>query len=134
MRRADAFFGTNLLLYVLSEHPAKADRAEELLAGGGTISVQVLNEFTAVARRKLAMPWPEIAEVLGLVRTGCAVRALTIQVHDSALLLVQRHALGWFDALIVAAALDAGCTTLYSEDMQHGLRIAGAMTVRNPFA
>jgi predicted nucleic acid-binding protein len=131
---APPFADTNVLLYLLSADAAKADRAEALLAGRVTVSVQVLNEFAHVARRKLAMPWVEIADVLTLIRRQCAVRALTLATHDGAIDLVQRHALAWYDALIVASAVEAGCATLYSEDMQHGLRVGKSLTIRNPFA
>ena len=127
------FADTNVLLYLLSADPAKADRAEALLGERLTVSVQVLNEFANIARRKLSMAWPEIVDVLGLVRQRCAVRPLTLAVHELALALVQRHALAWYDALIVAAAADAGCSTLFSEDMQEGLRVGKSLTIRNPF-
>jgi predicted nucleic acid-binding protein len=129
-----AFLDTNVLLYLLSSDTAKADRAEALLAGGATIGVQVLNEVVSVARRKLAMPWDEIAEVLGLIRQRCVVRDLTSAVHDQALSLARRHGFAWYDALIVGAALDAGCSVLYSEDMQDGLEVRAALRIRNPFA
>ena len=128
------FLDTNVLLYLLSSDAAKADRAEALLAAGATIGVQVLNEFASVASRKLKMPWPEIAEVLGLIRSRCAVRDLSVAVHDAALALAARHRFAWYDALIVAAALDAGCTLLFSEDMHHGMKVSGKLTIRNPFA
>ena len=64
MSKADSFFDTNVLLYLLSTDGARADRAEALLASGGTISVQVLNEFASVASRKLAMSISEIREIL----------------------------------------------------------------------
>jgi len=69
MPEVRAFFDTNILLYLLSDDAAKADCAEELVATGGVISVQVLNEFAAVASRKLGMSWNEIREVLHPIRT-----------------------------------------------------------------
>ncbi len=134
MSAAEAFFDTNVLLYLLSADAAKADRAEELLAGGGTISVQVLNEFAAVASRKLRMPWPDINEVLTQVRAVCEVQALTVQTHEQALKLAERYGLSLYDALIVSAALLAGCKTLWSEDMQDGQVINRKLTIRNLFA
>ena len=64
MSVVEVFHDTNVLLYLMSADTAKADRAEALLARGGCISVQVLNEFASVASRKLAMPWSEIEETL----------------------------------------------------------------------
>lgn len=133
MSGAEFFFDTNVILYLLSPDAAKADRAEELLAIGGIISVQVLNEFAAAASRKLRMTWPEIREVLAQVRVVCPVEPVTVDTHDKALQLAERYGLSTYDALIVAAALMAGCTTLYSEDMQDGQVIERHLTIRNPF-
>ena len=105
MSGGEDFFDTNVVLYLLSADPAKADRAEELLAIGGTISVQVLNEFVAVASRKLHMSWIEIREVLAQVRAVCAVEPVTIETHERALRLAERYGISIYDALIVSAAL-----------------------------
>lgn len=136
MVRATArpFLDTNVLLYLLSADAAKADRAEALLHSGATIGVQVLNEFASVASRKLAMSWREIEDVLGLIRLQCDVRDLTLAVHDQALRLARRHGFAWYDALIVAAALEARCPRLYSEDMQHRMKVGDSLTIINPFA
>lgn len=133
MSGAEFFFDTNVILYLLSADAAKADRAEELLAIGGIISVQVLNEFAAAASRKLGMTWPEIREVLAQVRVVCPVEPVTVDTHDKALQVAERYGIPIYDALIVAAALMAGCTTLYSEDMQDGQVIERHLTIRNPF-
>lgn len=133
MSAAPAFADSNVLLYLLSGDTTKAARTEALLLERPTIGVQVLNEFANVAHRKFGMPWPEVVEVLDGVRRLCVVRPLTAAVHDAALALVQRHAFTWYDALILAAAQDAGCRVLWSEDLQHGLHVRRQLTVRNPF-
>ena len=129
-----AFIDTNVLLYLVSSDTAKADRAEQLLVQGGVISVQVLNEFANVARRKSSLAWSEITDILTLVRRRFRVVPVTEAVHDRGMALVQRHALSLYDAMIVAAALEAGAGTLYSEDMQHGLRVERSMMIVNPFS
>ncbi len=134
MSGADSFFDTHVVLYLLSADTVKADRAEALLALGGKISVQVLNEFVAVASRKLRMPWPEIREVLAQVRTVCPVEPMSIDTHERGIQVAERYGLSIYDALIVAAALLAGCTTLYSKDMQDGQLIDRQLSIRNPFA
>ena len=91
MSATDAFFDTNVLLYLLSEDAAKADRAEDLLADGGVISVQVLNEFAAVASRKLGLAWPEIREVLGTAQSLCRVEPLTMATHERGLAIAERY-------------------------------------------
>lgn len=127
------FFDTTVLIYAVARNDPRAAAAEELLARGGTVSIQVLNEFVAVARRKLRMPWEEIIEALGAIRVLCAASvAITIDTHDAALRIAQRYGFHIYDSLIVAAAIEAGCTTLYSEDLQHGQTI-GPVTIRNPF-
>ena len=128
------FFDTNIVLYLLSSDTAKADRAEALMATGGRISVQVLNEFASVATRKLRMSWPEIREVLSQVRAVCVVETLTPETHDRALHIAERYGFSIYDALIVAAALLSDCATLYSEDMQHGQVIDRTLKIRNPFS
>jgi predicted nucleic acid-binding protein len=127
------FLDTNVLLYLLSGDARKADRAEALLAGRGIVSVQVLNEFANVATRKLGLAWQEVGEVLAAVRAACRVDPLTAEVHDRARDIAERHRLSFYDGVIVASALLAGCKTVYSEDMHHGLKVDRALTVRNPF-
>lgn len=129
-----AFFDTNVVLYLLSADPARADRAEQLIAQGGVISVQVLNEFAATAIRKLGMNWDEVAEALTAVRALCTVENLTAETHDLGRQLAIRYGLSVYDAMIVASALSAGATVLYSEDFQDGQRIEGRLTIRNPFS
>lgn len=133
MSGGEDFFDTNVVLYLLSADAQKADRAEELIALGGTISVQVLNEFVAVASRKLQMPWREIREVLSHIRAVSAIEPITIETHDRALQIAERYGLSIYDALIVSAALLAGCTTLHSEDLQDGQVMERQLTIRNPF-
>jgi predicted nucleic acid-binding protein len=133
MSAGDRFFDTNVVLYLLSSDLAKADRAEEVLAEGGVISVQVLNEFTSVATRKLRMPLAEIREVLTTVRAVCRIVPISEETHDKGLELVERYQLSVDDAMIVASALLAGCKILLSEDMQDGQVVEGTLELRNPF-
>ncbi len=104
-----------------------------LIEDGGTISVQVLNELANVARRKMALPWSELRPFLSLVCSLLEVRSLTKELHDSGLALAERHKLSICDAMIVAAALEADCRTLWSEEMQHGMMIEKRLTIVNPF-
>ena len=128
------FVDTNVLLYLLSEDTAKANRAETLLAARIVISVQVLDEFANVARRKLALAWPEVNQALLDIRRFAEVHSLTLQTHEHGLALAARYQLSVYDAMIAAAALQAGCTTLASEDFSAGQRLEGRLTIRNPFA
>jgi predicted nucleic acid-binding protein len=131
---ADSFFDTSVLLYLLSADADKADRAEELLERSGVISVQVLNEFTVVGTRKLGLSFAEVREVLNTIRSVCDTRPLTVEHHDKATEIAERHGFSFYDSVIVASALLAECTTLYSEDLQHRQVIDKRLTVINPFA
>jgi predicted nucleic acid-binding protein len=133
MSANEVFFDTNVVLYLISDDTAKADRAEQLIGAGGVISVQVLNEFASVASRKRSLGWSEIRQVLTAVRAACSVEAVNVQTHDAALDLVGRFHLSFYDALIVAAAQLAKCKVLYSEDMQAGQKI-DSLIIQNPFA
>jgi len=128
----EPFFDSNVLLYMLSAEANKADRSAALLAAGGVISVQVLNECFSVARRKLKYTMPEIDRFLKLARANCKVLPVTLELHDLGLKVHERYGLQPYDAMIVAAAQLAGCAVLYSEDMHNGLSIAG-LTIRNPY-
>ncbi|MDR2875254.1 MAG: PIN domain-containing protein [Methylobacillus sp.] len=132
--RAKVFVDTNVVLYMLSQDARQAEIARGLMATRPHISVQVLNEVTSVARRKLAMPWREVDVFLQLVRGLCPVVPLTVESHDLGRVIAGRYALSVYDAMIVSSALLGGCETLYSEDMQDGLHIENALTVVNPFA
>ena len=127
------FFDTTILIYAISDGDERMEIAERLLAAGGTLSVQVLNEFAAVAKRKLKMSWPEIAEALDAARVLCdPAIPVTVEVHEAALRIAARYGYQIYDSLILAAALEAGCDVLYSEDMQDGQKI-DSLTIRNPF-
>jgi predicted nucleic acid-binding protein len=127
------FVDTNVLLYLLSDDAAKADRAEAVLAARVVVSVQVLNEFVNVARRKFAIEWMELTQILADIRRFADVCDLNVDTHDRGLALAQRYQLNIYDAMIAAAALNAGCTTLMSEDFRAGQVFDQRLRVRNPF-
>jgi predicted nucleic acid-binding protein len=128
-----SFFDTNVLVYIASSDAAKADRAEAAIAAGGTISVQVLNELTNVARRKMQMSWTDTHAFLTMLRGLLTVHPLTLKIHETGLAFAERYGFSIYDALIAASALHAGCETLWSEDLQHGMTIEGGLQIINPF-
>ena len=113
MSDVESFFDTSVLLYLLSADAKKADRVEELLGQSGVISVQVLNEFTAVATRKLGLSFTEVREVLGAVRVLCDTQPLTVAHHDKGVEIAERYRFSFYDSVIIASALLAGCKMLY---------------------
>ena len=131
---AKVFFDTNVLIYALADDDSRSARAEELLEAGGLISVQVLNEFTSIARKKLLLSWAEVAEAISAFLTFCpSPLPITMELHSAARKIAEKYGCGIYDALIIASALDAGCTVLSSEDLQDGQCINGQLTIRNPF-
>lgn len=133
-----SFFDTNVLLYALAlptggAMDARAETAERLLGEGGQVSVQVLNEFVDVGSRKLKLTWGRIEDFLGVIEALCGPAAVTTAASQrSAVAIAKTCRLRIYDAMIVASAHEAGCTTLYTEDLQHGQVIDGVRIV-NPF-
>ena len=130
-----AFADTNILIYAASDpaDPAKSEQARVALSVTHVISVQVLNEFVNVTRKKLRQDWTAVNAALNAIEaTGSEILPLTYDLHLAARQISQVHHLRSYDACIVAAALEAGCETLWSEDLQAG-RTFGGLTVRNPF-
>jgi predicted nucleic acid-binding protein len=129
---AERFFDTNILIYAFSSGDARSEKAFALMAEGGVVSVQVLNEFVSVMRRKLGRSWEETEAALGVVRALVRkVIPLSVAVHEKAVKLGRAHMISIYDALILAAALDAGCAEVLSEDLAHGREYEG-VPVRNP--
>ena len=127
-----AFIDTNVLIYAQGSG-AKSEMARQVILAGGVISVQVLNEFAAVLRRKFRLEWTVIADSLADVRAALGpVRPLDVEIHLHAVALARSHGFSFYDALIVASARAAGCDTLLTEDLQAGRRVAG-LTIVNPF-
>jgi predicted nucleic acid-binding protein len=128
-----SFFDTNVLVYIASGDVAKADRAEAVVSVGGAISVQVLNELSNVARRKMQMSWADTHAFLNMLRGVLTVHPLTVQIHETGLGLAERYGFSTYDAMIAASALHAGCDTLWSEDMQNGMVLDEGLRIVNPF-
>jgi predicted nucleic acid-binding protein len=128
------FLDTNVLIYAVAKNDPRASKAEALLAGGSIISIQSLNEFVSVARRKLGMPWKQINEFVDLICVLCPNPVpISLNTHKGAVAIAQKYGYSVYDALIVSAALESSCETLYSEDLQEGQIINRQLTIRNPF-
>jgi predicted nucleic acid-binding protein len=127
------FADSNVLLYISAGDTRKADIAERLLDDGLSISVQVLNEIANVVVKKWRQPWSDADELLELIRRTARIVPLTEETHQLGVSIARRHQLAVYDSMIVAAALLDDCDTLYTQDMHHGLRIEGRLTVVNPF-
>src|SRR5260370_18630207 len=129
---AKAFFDTNVFVYAIMQDDPRSDHAEELLAQGGTVSVQVLSEFAAVARRKTKMPWVDIRPALDGIKVLCPdPLPLTLDTHIAAIAIAEKYAYRIYNALIVASPLPARCTILFSEDSQDGQASAPTFAITN---
>ncbi len=128
-----AFFDSNTLLYLISSDAEKSRRMETCLLDRGCISVQVLNEFANIARRKHRMVIGQIRPLLLELRQAVDVVPLTVAIHETGLDLAERYGFSTYDAMIIAAALDCGCDRVLSEDMHHGMIVESRLEIRNPF-
>lgn len=133
MRVDRRFFDTDVLVYAFIGD-RRSQRALTLLEKGGAIGVQNLNEFANVARNKLKKDWNWIHEALDRIRFLCpTVVPMDVRLHRKGIAIADRLQLNIFDALVVAAAREQGCETLWSEDMQDGMVVDALLTIRNPF-
>jgi len=127
-------FDTSVLIYAVVKNDPRASKAETLLASGGIVSIQSLNEFVWVARRKLDMSWKEVRDFVDLICILCPNPVpISLDTHRGAVAIAEKYGYSIYDALIASAALEAGCKTLYSEDLQDGQIINRQLTIRNPF-
>ena len=129
----DEFLDSNVLIYAFT-YDKRAAAAQALLDRGCSTSIQGLNEFANIARRKLGMSWAEMREALDAIRAVClAVQPITLVTHQEALRIAARHGYSIYDALMIAGALEAGSDVLWSEDMHHGAVIDDKLRISNPF-
>lgn len=127
------FVDTNVVIYCVSDDQEKRSKALALLATRPVLSAQVLNETAHTMRRKLRFEPVEISAVILRLIQECHVVPITADTTLSVLNIAERYKFSIYDSLIIAAALDADCTTLYSEDMQHRQVIENQLTLVNPF-
>jgi predicted nucleic acid-binding protein len=133
MNAKKIFFDTNTLIYLLSSDNKKADWVSKNLQQHNVISVQVLNEFTSASLRKIKISNTELDEFLDLFTSTFQVRSLDMDTFETGLMVSRRYGYQHYDSMIIAAALQAGCERLYSEDMQHRQVIDKRLQIVNPF-
>lgn len=129
------FLDSNVLIYLYSEDESeKAYLAQQCAQEPDAwISTQVLNEVSNVLRRKQKQTYPAILKVIQELQGNFQVTTVTTQTIEQALLLGERYRYSYFDSLMLASALEQGCSLLYSEDMQHGQVIEGVLQIVDPF-
>jgi len=131
------FLDTNILIYSYSEDETEKqsialnliDEFEDRII----ISNQIINEITNVLFKKFKLSADSIESALLEIDTALTIVNFDITTQIKAVRLKERYTLQYYDALVVATALENKCTILYSEDMQHNLVIEGMLTIVNPF-
>ncbi len=137
---AKPFLDSNIFIYSyddrdLRKQSVAADLIRSVgISGEGVISYQVIQEFFNFALIKTSHKMRPDDAQHALVRTFLPFLTIhsSIALISEAIRIQERYRLSWYDSLIVAAAQQAACSTLYSEDLQHGQKF-GSLTVHNPF-
>ncbi len=127
------FIDTNIIIYALGPHSVKTPVAASLLAGTPFISTQVLSETSNVVLKRLMLPISETRKLITSLESICCVEIISPPTIYAALNIREQYHFSWYDSLIIAAALQANCTTLYSEDLQHEQVIEQKLIIKNPF-
>jgi len=129
------FLDTNILVYCFSDEIQKCAVAQTLLRtqAGVMTNVHALGEFVSIATRKLKMDKEAAAECAHGFQKDIIVVPIGIETFTSALRVMNRYKLSYWDSLIVASALESGCEVLYSEDLQHSQLFDKKLKVVNPF-
>jgi len=132
-----AFLDTNILIYVYSvdekEKQAKATEIIEMNRNALLISNQVINELCNTLFKKFSKSSAEVIDVITELSSALPITEFSLQTQIEAVRLMGLYSLQFYDALIIATALEHGCHTLITEDMQNGLIVEGQLTISNPF-
>jgi predicted nucleic acid-binding protein len=135
-----SFLDSNIFIYTYDNRdPIKQSIADHLVRslvveGEAVISYQVIQEFFnwALVKGPVKMPHDEAQRYLTTTFRPLMIVPSSFALVSDAIRIQERYRLSWYDSLIVSAAQHAGCTVLYSEDLQHGQQF-GAVTVQDPF-
>ena len=128
------FLDSNVMIYAYFKQDEKKQRiSKQLISQNAIISTQVLQELTNTLHRKMGVDYSIVRSILKECLKNCDLNTNTSDTVFFALDIAERYSFSFYDSLIVAAALESRCTTLYSEDMQHSQYIEN-LTIKNPFA
>jgi predicted nucleic acid-binding protein len=131
-----AFLDTNILIYLYSNDDLwKKQIVSEIVTNTNeiVISTQVLTEFSNIGFRKLNLSSLEVAITLDELIANCEINTNSFRTIKQAISVKEKYRYSWFDSLIISAALESKCTTLYSEDMHHQQLIESSLIIVNPF-
>lgn len=132
--RDRVFIDTNILIYSYSNEEEKKEKAVNLIKQNDSIiSLQVLNEFVNVLKKKFGQIEKDILKAIEEIESSLIIWDFNIDLIKRAIILSERYLYSYFDCLIIASALDSGCSILYTEDMQHSQLIHNKLRILNPF-
>jgi predicted nucleic acid-binding protein len=128
------FFDSNIIVYLYTETEVakKRQALQEFISNERYISTQVLNELSNVGFKKLNLTVREVQNITSELISVCYFSVVDYKTIQAAYVLKDRYGYSYYDCLMLASALECGCTYLYSEDMADGQTING-MTIRNIF-
>ncbi len=130
----EVFVDTNVLVYAVADAQPKRAIAQSLLSENEiVVSTQVISEFVAVCLRKRILSGADTIKAAREFLDILRVTTLSKTTVEAALDLMETHRFSYWDSLIIAAAIESGCSLLYSEDLQDGQFISQRLTIRNPF-
>ena len=128
------FLDTNILLYVYSEEEDKKRISKQIFQEQRCLTcLQALNEFCNVCLKKWHYSRVEIEEAIGQIEKGCSILPVYIKTMLRALFLHERYGYSYYDCVMLASALENGCTRIYTEDMSSGQTIENSLLIVNPF-
>jgi predicted nucleic acid-binding protein len=127
------FIDSNVVIYAISQASSKAHLAAPLFVDSPSISTQVMSETANVASKRFGLAVSEVRKLMSSLEAMCTIEIITVATVHKALDVRERYGFSWYDSLIIATALAAGCSRLYSEDMQHDQLIEGQLRIINPF-
>jgi predicted nucleic acid-binding protein len=141
--KSKIFIDSNIWIYAFLESEKERAKQQHILSllenlpsdGAVFVSVQVINEFHWILSRKYGIDDATIkAKVTKGIAAVANIAPLDFKVYQDAYRIRGKYNVSFWDSLIVASALDNGCTILYSEDMQHELMIDAKLKIVNPFS
>jgi len=127
------FLDSNVMIYAyFKQDEGKQRISKQLIGQKAVISTQVLQELTNTFHRKMGVSYNIVRLILQECSQNCDINTNTSDTVFSAIEIAEKYGFSFYDSLIVAAAIESKCTTLYSEDLQHNQQIEN-LTIKNPF-
>ncbi|MDD5089966.1 MAG: PIN domain-containing protein [Candidatus Wallbacteria bacterium] len=130
-----AFLDTNILIYYVSSDPAKKTLARQIVLSNPdlVVSSQVIGEFVSVCKRKGIFPDQDTYRLAGEFMNLFTFVTIEKTTLEASFGISRKYGYSFYDSLILSTALENACSTLFTEDLQHGQQIEGSLKIVNPF-